>query len=59
MLCILLQIGNFAFVVDRIARRYVDRVPAGRYGEVEELANLAAYMLSDFASFLTGEVSDT
>ncbi len=28
----------------------------GRLGEHQELANLAAYLLSDFASFMTGEV---
>jgi len=32
------------------------RVPAGRLGEPEELANLATYMLSDYSSWMTGEV---
>jgi NAD(P)-dependent dehydrogenase (short-subunit alcohol dehydrogenase family) len=31
-----------------------ERVPLGRYGEHEELANLAAYLLSDYASYITG-----
>lgn len=31
-------------------------VPVGRYGVIEELANLACYMVSDFANFLNGEV---
>lgn len=30
------------------------RVPLGRVGEHEELANLAAYLLSDYASYITG-----
>jgi NAD(P)-dependent dehydrogenase (short-subunit alcohol dehydrogenase family) len=30
------------------------RVPLGRYGEHDELANLAAYLLSDYASYITG-----
>ncbi len=30
------------------------RVPLGRYGEHQELANLAAYLLSDFAAYITG-----
>jgi len=28
-----------------------------RFGEIEELANLAAYMVSDYSSFLNGEVT--
>ncbi|MCH8924390.1 MAG: SDR family oxidoreductase [Planctomycetes bacterium] len=31
-----------------------DRIPLGRYGEHQELANLAAYLLSDFAAYVTG-----
>lgn len=31
-----------------------DRVPLGRFGEHQELANLAAYLLSDFAGYITG-----
>lgn len=33
----------------------VRRVPAGRVGEHQELANLAAYLLSDFSSYINGE----
>ena len=32
------------------------KVPLGRVGEHQELANLAAYMVSDFGSYLNGEV---
>ena len=31
-------------------------VPAGRMGEVEENANLAAYLLSDYSSWVSGAV---
>jgi NAD(P)-dependent dehydrogenase (short-subunit alcohol dehydrogenase family) len=31
------------------------RIPMGRYGEHSELANLATYLISDFASFVNGE----
>ena len=31
-------------------------VPAGRMGEVEENANLATYLLSDYSSWLSGAV---
>lgn len=32
------------------------KVPLGRVGEHQELANLAAYLISDFSSFMNGEV---
>ncbi|HEX8546298.1 MAG TPA: SDR family oxidoreductase [Cytophagaceae bacterium] len=32
------------------------RIPLGRFGEHQELANLAAYLISDFSSFVNGEV---
>ncbi|MBI3839740.1 MAG: SDR family oxidoreductase [Planctomycetia bacterium] len=31
-----------------------ERIPLGRCGEHQELANLAAYLLSDFAAYITG-----
>lgn len=34
----------------------VERVPLNRVGEHQELANLAAYLVSDFASYVNGEV---
>lgn len=33
-----------------------NKVPLGRIGEHQELANLAAYLVSDFSSFVNGEV---
>ncbi len=32
------------------------KVPVGRVGEHQELANLAAYMVSDYAAYMNGEV---
>lgn len=32
------------------------RVPLNRFGKVEELSNLAAYLLSDLSSYMNGEV---
>lgn len=32
------------------------KVPVGRVGEHQELANLAAYLVSDFSSYINGEV---
>ncbi len=33
----------------------ISRIPLGRVGEHGELANLAAYLLSDFSGYITGE----
>lgn len=38
--------------VDKIG----DRIPIGRLGEKEELANLATYICSDYANWLNGEI---
>lgn len=35
----------------------IGRIPVNRLGEPEELANMAAYVLSDYASWMTGAVS--
>lgn len=35
----------------------IDRIPTGRLGKPAELANLAAYLSSDFASWMSGAVS--
>ena len=35
----------------------IEKIPAGRLGTVEEIANLAAYLLSDYANWISGEVS--
>lgn len=34
----------------------LDQMPVGRIGEVEEVANLALYMTSDFSSWLNGAI---
>ncbi len=34
----------------------ISRVPLKRVGEHQELANLAAYLMSDFSSYITGDV---
>ena len=33
-----------------------DQIPVGRMGDVEEVANLACYMISDYANWLNGAV---
>ncbi len=32
------------------------RIPLGRVGDLQELANLAAYLISDFSAYINGEV---
>jgi NAD(P)-dependent dehydrogenase (short-subunit alcohol dehydrogenase family) len=34
----------------------LNRVPMRRVGEKDELANLAAYLISDYAAYINGEV---
>lgn len=42
---------------DRIdARRIEGRTPMGRLGEVDEIGNAAAFLLSDLASYITGAI---
>jgi NAD(P)-dependent dehydrogenase (short-subunit alcohol dehydrogenase family) len=39
----------------KFEKQYLEKIPAGRYGEHEELANLAAFLMSDMAPNITGE----
>ena len=32
------------------------RIPAKRFGEHQEVANLAAYLVSDYSAYIVGEV---
>jgi 2,4-dienoyl-CoA reductase len=34
----------------------LERIPTSRMGEIPELANLVTYLVSDYASWITGEV---
>ncbi len=43
------------FPTKKFEKRYLEKIPAGRYGEHEELANLAAFLMSDLAPYITGE----
>ena len=36
--------------------KIMTRVPVGRFGRAEEVANLVGYMASDMASYITGQV---
>lgn len=40
---------------ENFEEKFLSKIPAGRYGEPEELANLAALLMSDMSSYLTGD----
>lgn len=44
------------FPLNGMEEALVDRIPLGRTGKMEEIANLAAFLVSDEASFINGEV---
>ena len=40
----------------QFAEKLLDILPVGRLGEVPEIANLVSYMVSDYSSWMSGEV---
>ncbi|PVD21470.1 hypothetical protein C0Q70_19643 [Pomacea canaliculata] len=36
--------------------KFIKRIPAGRIGEVNELVNLAIYLMSDYSNWINGQV---
>lgn len=41
---------------ETMAKKWQDRIPAGRYGTTEEMGEATAYLLSDAAAWMTGSV---
>jgi 3-oxoacyl-[acyl-carrier protein] reductase len=41
---------------DEIKKQYIERIPMGRYGSPEDIAGVVAFLTSDEASYITGEV---
>ena len=50
--------GAFSRLLPRpeLEQAALDRSPAGRFGTIEELANLAAFLVSDGSDYINGEV---
>ncbi|TYP94746.1 NAD(P)-dependent dehydrogenase, short-chain alcohol dehydrogenase family [Fodinibius salinus] len=40
---------------DSFEEKFLSKIPAGRYGDPEELANLATFIMSDMSPYMTGE----
>ncbi|MBR0072022.1 MAG: SDR family oxidoreductase, partial [Campylobacter sp.] len=41
---------------DEVRKSYEDNIPLKRFGNVGDIANAVAFLLSDNASYITGEV---
>ncbi len=48
--------GGKLWVNDEIRNAMLKAIPRGRIGDPEEVANAAAYLVSNYADFITGEV---
>ncbi len=50
--------GAFSRLLPRrdLEKRALERIPSGRFGTVEELADLAAFLVSDKSGYINGEV---
>lgn len=40
---------------DEVRKNYEDNIPLKRFGDTEDIANAVAFLLSDYASYITGE----
>lgn len=43
-------------IPDRVKEKIMEKIPAGRFGRPEEIAGLAAYLATEEAAYITGQV---
>jgi len=48
--------GEKLWAAPEVRRSLTESIPRGRFGEPREVANAAAYLVSDYADFITGEI---
>ena len=41
---------------DQVKEKFIEQIPLKRIGKVEEIADLAAFLASDKADYITGQV---
>jgi len=52
----LIETDMTAGLPDDYKQKMLEQIPLGRYGTVEEVARVAAFLLSDDARYITGQV---
>lgn len=51
-----IQTDMTAGLKDEVKEQYIKSIPLGRLGEPKEIASAVAFLLSDYSSYITGEV---
>ena len=52
----LIETDMTSTLADEYKQKMIEQIPLGRYGTVEEVARVAAFLLSDDARYITGQV---